>query len=232
MIPVKSIINDFSHLFFPHVCAGCGSDNISRQSPLCLHCVNRLPLTNFHLYANNPAEKYFWGRMPVEGAASLCHFTDGSLVQHLLHQLKYRGHKEAGFFLGRMMGNSLQASGRFGGIDVLVPLPLFASRQKKRGYNQSEVLCSGMAAILRLPVITDAVMRLTATETQTHKNRIERWKNMEGKFELVRAGALAGKHILLVDDVITTGATLEACGQALLKAKGVKLSIATLAYTV
>jgi len=232
MIPVKSIINDFSHLFFPHVCAGCGSDNISRQSPVCIHCINRLPLTNFHLYANNPIEKYFWGRMPISAAASLCHFTDGSLVQHLLHQLKYRGNKETGYFLGRMMGNSLQATDRFRDIDVLIPLPLFASRQKKRGYNQSAILCSGMATILRIPVVQDAVLRLASTETQTHKNRIERWQNMEGKFELVNPAALAGKHILLVDDVITTGATLEACGQEILKAEGVKLSIATLAYTV
>jgi len=232
MVPVKSIINDFSHLFFPNVCAGCGTGNISRQAPVCMHCINQLPLTNFHLHANNLVEKYFWGRMPVAGAASLCHFTDGSLVQHLLHQLKYGGNKEIGYFLGRMMGNSLQAADRFRGIDALVPLPLFASRQKKRGYNQSAILCSGMATILKLPVISDAVLRLTATETQTHKTRIERWVNMEGKFELIHPAAVKGKHILLVDDVITTGATLEACGQEILKAEGVKLSIATLAYTV
>jgi len=232
MMLVKSIINDFSHLFFPHVCAGCGTGNISHQSPVCMHCINQLPLTNFHLYTDNPVEKYFWGRIPVSCAASLCHFTDGSLIQHLLHQLKYKSNKDVGYFLGRMMGNSLNAAGRFRDIDVLIPLPLFASRQKKRGYNQSEVLCSGMADILKLPVINDAVMRLTATETQTHKNRIERWMNMEGKFELTKPAAVTGKHVLLVDDVITTGATLEACGQEILKAPGVKLSIAALAYTV
>jgi ComF family protein len=232
MMFVKSIINDFSHLFFPHVCAGCGTDNINRQSPVCIHCINQLPLTNFHLYTNNPVAKYFWGRIPVSGASSLCHFTDGSLIQHLLHQLKYKGNKDVGFFLGRMMGNSLTAIDRFSDIDMLIPLPLFASRQKKRGYNQSEVLCNGMADIMKLPVVNDAIIRLTATETQTHKSRIERWINMEGKFELIKPNDLAGKHILLVDDVITTGATLEACGQEILKAAGIKISIATLAYTV
>ena len=121
---------------------------------------------------------------------------------------------------------------RFRDIDALVPLPLFAARQKKRGYNQSAVLCDGMAGIMMLPVINNAVIRLSATETQTRKNRIERWQNMEGKFELVNAAGINGKHILLVDDVITTGATLEACGHELLKAEGVQLSIATLAYTV
>jgi ComF family protein len=229
---VKSIINDFSHLFFPHICAGCGTDNISRHSPVCIHCTSQLPLTNFHFYANNPVEKYFWGRIPVTHATSLCHFTEGSLVQHLLHQLKYKSNKEVGYFLGRMMGNALNATDRFRDIDMVIPLPLFASRQKKRGYNQSEVLCSGIASILSLPLINDAVIRLTATETQTRKNRIERWINMEGKFELVKPAAITGKHVLLVDDVITTGATLEACGQEILKAAGVKLSIATLAYTV
>jgi ComF family protein len=229
---VTSIINDFSHLFFPHVCAGCGTDNVSRHSPVCIHCTSQLPLTNFHFYANNPVEKYFWGRIAVAGAASLCHFTDGSLVQHLLHQLKYKSNKEVGYFLGRIMGNALKSADRFRDIDILIPLPLFASRQKKRGYNQSEVLCAGIAGILQLPLLNDAVMRLTATETQTRKNRIERWTNMEGKFELVKPAAVTGKHVLLVDDVITTGATLEACGQEILKAAGVKLSIATLAYTV
>src|ERR1700712_4306354 len=144
MMSVKSIVNDFSHLFFPHVCAGCGANNISRQSPICIHCINQLPLTNFHLYPNNPVEKYFWGRMPVASASALCHFTDDSLIQHLLHQLKYKGNKDVGFFLGRMMGNSLTAIDRFNDIDMLIPLPLFASRQKKRGYNKAEVLCDGM----------------------------------------------------------------------------------------
>ena len=229
---VTSIINDFAHLFFPHVCAGCGTDNTGRQSPVCVRCINSLPLTNFHLHANNPVEKYFWGRMPVAGAAALCHFTEGSLIQHLLHQLKYRGNKETGYFLGRMMGTALNASNRFRDIDIVIPLPLYAARQKKRGYNQSELLCAGIGAILQKPVINNAVVRLAATETQTHKNRIERWANMEGKFELIQPAAAAGKHVLLVDDVITTGATLEACGQEILKATGVKLSIATLAYTV
>jgi len=229
---LKTIWNDFSHLFFPHVCAGCGTDIISLQSTLCIHCMNQLPLTNFHLHANNPVEKHFWGRIPVTSAASLCHFTTGSLVQHLLHQLKYKGNKEAGFFLGKIMGARLYASERFRHIDILVPLPLFADRQKKRGYNQSAVLCNGMAAMMQVPVTTSAVTRLSATETQTRKTRLDRWKNMEGKFELTDPASIAGKHVLLVDDVVTTGATLEACGHELLKAAGVKLSIATLAYTV
>ncbi|MEP7277473.1 MAG: phosphoribosyltransferase family protein [Bacteroidota bacterium] len=232
MIPVKSIISDFSHLFFPHVCAGCGTDNLNSHSPVCLCCISQLPLTNFYDYAGNPVEKNFWGRIPVEAAASLYHFTDGSLVQRLLHQLKYRGRKELGFFLGSMMGNAIQGSDRFRDIDIIIPLPLFAARQRKRGYNQAAVLSEGMAGLLQKPVAANLVKRLAATATQTHKNRIERWVNMEGKFELVNPAAVEGRHVLLVDDVITTGATLEACGQEILKMAGTKLSIATLAYTV
>lgn len=153
-------------------------------------------------------------------------------MQQLLHQLKYKGNKEVGYLLGRMMGIVLNESIRFSDIDVLVPLPLFAARQKKRGYNQSAIICNGLGAVMNLPVNTDAVARLSATETQTRKNRIDRWINMEGKFEIANSTALSGRHILLVDDVITTGATLEACGQAMLEIPGVKLSIATLAYTV
>jgi ComF family protein len=232
MMQVQSVIKDFAHLFFPHICAGCGTDVISLHTPVCARCLNRLPLTNFHLYPDNPVEKYFWGRIPVSAAAALCHFTEGSLVQQLLHQLKYKGNKEVGYLLGRMMGITLGESARFGDIDVLVPLPLFAARQKKRGYNQSAIICNGLGAVMNLPVNTNAVVRLSATETQTRKNRIDRWKNMEGKFEIVNSKALNGRHILLVDDVITTGATMEACGQAILEIPGAKLSIATLAYTV
>jgi ComF family protein len=232
MIQVKSIINDFVHLFFPHVCAGCGTDVLNRASQLCLRCIDQLPLTNFHIHANNPVEKKFWGRIPVANAAAYCHFTGESLIQHLLHQLKYKGNREIGFFLGRMMGNALQSSNRFRDVDVLIPLPLFAAREKRRGYNQAAILSDGIAQAMKLPVVKDAVIRLSATETQTHKNRVERWQNMEGRFQLTNSALITEKHILLIDDVITTGATLEACGQELLQAKNIRLSIATLAYTV
>ncbi len=232
MQQLKTLWQDFSHLFFPHLCAGCGTDSLPLQVPLCIQCMNELPLTNFHMHADNVVEKHFWGRLPVTAVTALCHFTGGSLIQHLLHQLKYKGNKEAGYLLGTLMGNALRETSRFATIDALVPLPLYAQRERRRGYNQSEVLCQGMAKTLQLPVISNAVIRLSATETQTRKSRMQRWTNMEGKFELVNTGAIAGKHILLVDDVITTGATLEACGHELLQGAGTQLSIATLAYTV
>jgi len=137
---------------------------------------------------------------------------------------------ELGFYLGQLMGLSLSGSNRFLFIDALLPLPLFESRERKRGFNQAAVLCDGISSVMKIPVMKDAVKRSSFTETQTKKGRMERWKNMEGKFIVANAGSLVNKHILLVDDVVTTGATLEACGAEILKVDGVRLSIATLCY--
>jgi ComF family protein len=184
--------------------------------------------TNFEIHPNNPVEKDFWGRLPIVNASALLYFTKESLVQQLMHQLKYKGNKDLGLQLGRLMGNALKNAARFNEIDALVPLPLFPSKEKKRGYNQATILCEGIAEILSLPVLNEVITRTQHTETQTKKGRIERWKNIEGKFQLIDPQAIQNKHLLLVDDVVTTGATLEACGNELLTAENVKLSVATL----
>ena len=228
----KKALHPLLHLFIPHQCAGCGSDIMSRQQVLCMHCINRLPVTSFCNHANNPVEKIFWGRMPLTAAASYLYFSKDSVLQHIVHELKYKGNKELGAFIGRKMGEALLYAQRFKDADALVPLPLFAARERKRGYNQAALLCQGMAEILKLPVLTRVIRRHTHSETQTNKNRIDRWLNMQGKFVLQQPDAISNKHILLVDDVITTGATLEACGQELLTAPNTRLSIMTMAYTV
>ena len=229
---LRNVWTDLSHLFFPHVCAGCGTDNIGSSNLLCLRCLDALPVTNFHMHSGNQVEKIFWGRLPVTHASSLCYFNSGSIIQSLLHQLKYRGNKELGHYLGRIMGETLVQSNRFSKIDALIPLPLFPAREKKRGYNQAELLCNGMSEVMDVPVLSRVIRRDTETATQTKKNRIERWQNMDGRFSLIRPELIADKHIILVDDVITTGATLEACGQSLLSTGNTKLSIVTLAYTI
>ena len=229
MIRVSDITDSLLQFLFPHVCAGCGNDNLSRQSTICLPCLESLPETGFEYQPDNPVEKSFWGRVPVESAAAHLYFARGSLVQQLMHQLKYKGNREVGIQLGRLMGNALRTSGRFD-ADALVPLPLFASRERKRGYNQSALLCRGIAETYPLPVIETAVYRTMSTETQTKKGRIERWQDMEGRFVVKDPSSIEGKSVLLVDDVITTGATLEACGSELLKTEGVRLSIATLCF--
>lgn len=227
MIQLKEIKDSFLHLLFPHVCAGCGSDILNEESVLCMRCMDAMPETNFEIHANNPVEKIFWGRLPLVGATAQFYFTKESLMQHLMHQFKYKRNKELGLQLGRIMGEKIKASARFE-VDALVPLPLFPAKEKRRGYNQATLLCEGMAETMNIPVLDKAIIRPQHTETQTKKGRIERWKNMEGKFILSDPGALRNKHVLLVDDVITTGATLEACGNELLKAGGVQLSVATL----
>ena len=229
MVSYKELKNSILHVLFPHVCDGCGSDIIDEESSLCMKCIAEMPETNFHLHANNPIEKIFWGRLPIINATAQYYFIKESLMQHLMHQLKYKGNKELGKQLGRLMGYDLQKTGRFNIVNYLVPLPLFPSKEKRRGYNQATILCEGIAEVMDVEILRDVIARTQFTETQTRKGRIERWQNIEGKFELMRPEKIADKNILLVDDVITTGATLEACGHELLQASP-KLSIATLCY--
>lgn len=217
------------HFCYPHICNGCGTDVLSKDSTLCLRCINNLPETGFEIQPDNPIEKKFWGRLPVQYGMAQYYFTPQSLLQQLMHQLKYSGEQQLGRQLGRLMGESL-INANWSFIDALVPLPLFPEKEKLRGYNQATVLCEGIAEKMHIPILHNAIIRPAATETQTRKNRVERWQNMEGRFRLRQPELIEHKHILLIDDVITTGATLEACGAELLKANDVQLSIASLAY--
>jgi ComF family protein len=229
VIGLKEIKDSFLHLFFPHVCSGCGNDILSEHSSLCFRCIAELPETNFHKYANNPIERIFWGRLPLVNATAQYYFRKETRMQYLMHQFKYRGDKDLGKQLGYLMGNDLSQADRFKRIDALIPLPLFAAKEKRRGYNQATILCEGISEIMKVEILTDVIIRTHYTETQTKKGRIERWQNIEGKFELVNPEKIENKNILLVDDVITTGSTLEACGQELNKAAA-ELSIAALCF--
>ena len=229
---ITSYLNDFAHLFFPHNCAGCGSDILENTAFLCAECFQQLPPTVFFSKPKNPVEKIFYGRIKVESAGSAYYFSKESLLHHLIVALKYQGNKNAGIYLGKLLGNEVVLAERFNDIDMIVPLPLNEIKEKKRGYNQAMVIAKAIAEVMNKPVCADAVIRTVFTETQTHKNRISRWRNMEGVFEVRTPEILAGKHVLLIDDVITTGATLEACGAEILKVPGTKLSVATVAYTI
>lgn len=228
----KRSLQDLSHLFYPHVCVNCGEETSNSKQLLCLHCLSELPFTNFELHHANPVEKIFWGRIPVRAAMCLFYFNKHSSVQRLLHLLKYKGNKEAGIILGKMIGAKLLLSNRFCAIDAIIPLPLSPAKQKQRGYNQSEMIALGISEIMSLPLLTKSVCRTKATESQTHKNRIERWNNIKDVFAINDPSALVNKTVLLVDDVITTGATIEACGATLLKVHGLTLNIASVAYTI
>ena len=170
----------------------------------------------------------FVGRLKLVAATSGFYFAKGELIQVLVHDLKYNGNKEAGFYLSEMMGENLLKSNRFNNIDHLIPLPLFADKEYKRGFNQAEVICKGLSNTMNVPVMAKNVVRIRFTETQTKKHRTERWDNVNESFKVMDESVLKNKHILLVDDVITTGATLDACAQVINTIEGIRISIATL----
>lgn len=225
-----SYLADFVSLLFPELCYACGGSLIGDEDLICTDCLYNLPYTNFHQQQDNIVARQFWGKLPVDGAFALFYFTKGGKVQELMHQFKYKNVPLIGNKLGRIAGRQLVQSEHFKQIDAVIPVPLHNTRLRKRGYNQSACFAEGLADILNVPVIADNLLRQRATETQTHKSRFERAVNMQDVFMLNDLQALAGKHILLVDDVITTGSTLEECGTALLTAPGLRLSIATIAY--
>ncbi|MEJ7609789.1 MAG: ComF family protein [Ferruginibacter sp.] len=229
MTALQNLFSSACHLFYPHICKGCGSDLLGNDDLLCTQCMESLPFTGYENYPHNPIERIFYGRLPVETATSGFYFVKGGLIQHLVHGLKYKGDKEIGIFLGTLMGNRLFESRRFETVDYLIPLPLFADKEFKRGFNQAEVICDGLSSAMNIPVLPGNVIRSHFTETQTKKHRAERWENVSGSFKVTDPGALQNKHILLVDDVITTGATLEACACAISEAGDVRVSLATLA---
>jgi ComF family protein len=227
---VKNMVSSAVHLFYPHLCTGCGSDLLEETNLLCLKCIHDLPHTNFAGFEGNPVEKHFWGRLPITAAHSEFYFSKEFLIQHLIHQLKYKADTQIGFYLGELMGKTMLQSSRFTSIDALIPLPLYPDKEHKRGYNQAAIICNGISSVMSVPVLNGHVIRKHATETQTRKHRTERWENVKGSFKVVKENILRGKHLLLVDDVITTGATLEACGSVILEVENLKLSMATLAY--
>ncbi len=215
-------------LLFPHLCVGCGDNLSAKHAVLCSTCQYLLPETGFESKAGNPVERKFWGRIRIRSASATCWFNQGSLMQHLMHQFKYKGERELCVFLGRMMGSRLAASGRFK-ADALVPLPLSAPRERKRGFNQAKLLCEGISAVTGVPVEDRVLQRNRDSSSQTSMGRQERWENMQENFSLTGVRP-SGHRLLLVDDVVTTGATLEACATELLKIEGVEVSIAGLCY--
>lgn len=179
---------------------------------------------------DNPVFRKMYGRVPVENATSLFYFDKGNRVQHLMHQLKYRGKTEIGWYLGKLLGNDLHNAEAYQSIDTVIPVPLHVKKFRKRGYNQSEFFARGIAEAMKIDLTTDVLERAENTDTQTGKNRFERWENVKDAFRLRDKVSLKGKHILLVDDVMTTGATLEACALVLMQTPQIRISIATIAF--
>jgi ComF family protein len=224
--------DDFISLLFPRLCYGCGSYLMRNEDLICMECYVMIPRTDFHLSPENPVAQLFWGRSYIEKAAAFSFYNRGSRIRNLIHNLKYRGIQEVGYELGRIYGSSLKSSGFTSDIDLIMPVPLHPSKKRKRGFNQSEIISEGIASATGLPVDFKCLVRTGATATQTRRSRFDRWTNVEGIFSVTDYEIIRGKHILLVDDVITTGSTVESCANELLKAENVKVSVVALAYAV
>lgn len=226
---LKTWFLSFIQLIFPRQCAVCGKLLQEGEEALCLKCNMDMPRTNYHCVKDNPVERMFWGRFPLERATSYFFYRKGSDFRHILYQLKYGGRKDYGEIMGRFMAAELMPTDFFRGMDVIVPVPLHPRKQQKRGYNQSECIARGISAVTGIGIDTSAVVRTKHTETQTRKFTYERWENVEGIFLLRQPGHFTGKHILIIDDVLTTGATITACADAFQSVEGVRISILTLA---
>ena len=224
--------DDFISLLFPRLCYGCGNHLVRNESLICTECFVMIPRTNYHLEPDNPVAQLFWGRCRIEKAAAFSYYSRDSRIRKLIHQLKYKGAREIGAELGRIYAVSLMSSKFLDDIDMIIPVPLHPSKVRQRGFNQSDEISQGISSVSGLPVDTATLVRKTVTQTQTRKSRYDRWTNVSDIFFVTDEDKLKGRHVLLVDDVITTGSTIEACADEVLKTEGTKVSVAAIAFSV
>jgi ComF family protein len=225
-----TLINDFLSLIYPRYCEACEALLYKHERVICNKCALGLPKSNFHLNNKNPIVMALGGRVPLQGASSLFVFEKDGKVQNLLHALKYENQQIIGELMGQTFYKDLKNSGFFEGIEFVIPIPLHKKKQKARGYNQSECFAKGISEKSGIPLDTINFTREVETSTQTKKGKAERWANVKDAFSLKDVEAFKNKHILLVDDVITTGATIEGAWQALKDVEGIKISVASIAY--
>ncbi|WP_298900754.1 ComF family protein [uncultured Psychroserpens sp.] len=224
---IKNLLN----LFFPQICGACSNQLSDNELHICTNCRHQLPLTNFHDDPENAVHKILYGRVKLQQATALLHFSKKGMVQQLMHNLKYRGQESIGECLGAWLGESLKDMASYQSIDVVVPVPLHKAKLKSRGYNQVDKFGQTLATALNATYNTSVLVKTTNTKTQVFKDRLKRQTGNNSNFELKNGHFLKNKHVLLVDDIITTGATIEDCASQLLKIEDLKLSLATMAIT-
>ncbi|WP_372774409.1 ComF family protein [Mangrovibacterium sp.] len=229
MNAITHSFQQFVELIFPRNCVVCGQKLIQHEEFLCLQCLLHLPRTNHHAVRENPMEQLFYGRVSVDRACAFFEFKKGSEYQNILHELKYRGQKELGSYMGKRFGMSLKKDNDLQSADYICPVPLHPKKERKRGYNQSFHIALGLSESLGIPLDNTNLIRATHTSTQTRKSRWERWQNVDGIFCLRDPTKFADKHLILVDDVVTTGATLEACATTIHGQCKARISVLTLA---
>lgn len=224
-------IKDVFELFFPRQCVCCKQILTRNERVVCTFCKHELPLTKFSKVSKNELEKSFYGRIPLQAGTALFYFKKAGKVQQIIHHLKYKNRQEIGIFAGQWLAEKIKKGKRFLNIDVIVPVPLQKEKFKKRGYNQVATFGKTLAKELNCEYCEDVLKRISVKTSQTHKNRMERWENVKNSFKATAPNYFTNKHILLIDDVITTGATLEACYIALSNSKNSKISVASIAFT-
>lgn len=220
---------DLAALFLPRHCAGCDIGLNRNEKCLCMICLEDLPRTRYHEDPSNPVEQLFWGKVKIHAASAFLHYTRGGVAQRMLHGLKYKKDHEVGSLLGGLMAAELQNSPRFGSVDAFIPVPLHPKKERIRGFNQSRILVEGMCKVWPKPMLSDQLIRVVQTTTQTRRGRVDRWLNVKEAFHIPDPTSLEGKHVLLVDDVVTTGATIEGCVIALSTVPGITISLFTAA---
>jgi ComF family protein len=224
------LLKDFISLFYPEVCITCGEGLAEKEEFICTSCFYKLPKTDYHNHPQNPLYKVFYGRAEIQAAAAYCYFTKGNMVQDLVHEIKYNGKKELGVCFGKWYGADLKNVSPFSELDYIIPVPLHPKKLKRRGYNQSACFAEGLSQAMNVAVLQNGLKRIKDTETQTNKSRFSRWENVKDVFAVENAGQLRHKHVLVVDDIITTGATVEACIHVLKEAGVKSVSVASIGY--
>ena len=226
---IRNVFQSILGLTFPHLCLACGKDSIPDHEILCLSCTYFLPKSKQHLYPENRFKDRFWGRLSIQGAGAYMYYSKEGSSQKLLRKLKYQGYRQIGIELGRQYGRLLKSAPLFSGIDLIIPIPLHPRKLRKRGFNQSDAFAKGLSESMEIPWNANGLIRTLETPSQTTKSRMERFANVEHAFQIPTPDLLRGKHILLVDDVLTTGATLEAAGRKILDVSGTTLSMSCIA---
>ncbi|MEZ5046866.1 MAG: ComF family protein [Chitinophagaceae bacterium] len=232
MKSIVAISQNIVDLFFPNMCAACHAHLSNSEKDLCFACLQLLPKTSFHLQKNNPVEQKLFGRVDIQRGTALFYFSKESRMQEILHAIKYKKQFSLAEKMGWLMANEFQNSDWLHDIDCIIPIPLSFQKEKVRGYNQSALLAKAFAEKVNIPILQHAIKRIKNTETQTKKSKLERLQNVQDAFEWQKNQTIQNKHILLIDDVITTGATLESCIQAIQKSTSNKVSILALAYAI
>ncbi len=224
------MLQDFLALIYPRNCIACGNSLFKHEEQVCNYCYTNLPKTNFHKQQRNPVDALFYGRTPLLLASSFYLFTKKGSIQKILHAIKYKSNKDLAVLVGKWYAEDLKEDPTINKADYIIPVPLHSKKMKMRGFNQSEEFAKGLAQGLGTILNTSVLQRKEFTETQTKKSKYERWENVEDVFDLIVPETFKNKHVVLVDDVITTGATIEACCQVLQGIEGIKISVLSIAY--